>query len=224
MVSVIIPIYDEEKILAENSNFFLDLAPGAELIFVDGESSDNSAELAEKYGKVLRSGRSRALQMNSGAREARGNILLFLHADTFVSPVSLESIEKEMKNSSYIGGCFTQRIDKEEAVFRFIESLGNLRARLTGVFYGDQGIFVKKDTFLRIGGFPDVPIMEDVLFTRKLRKSGKTLILDDRILASPRRWEKKGVVETIFLYSMMNVLFWLGFPLRRIRNLHGDLR
>ncbi|NQU94656.1 MAG: glycosyltransferase family 2 protein [Candidatus Omnitrophica bacterium] len=224
MVSIIIPIYNEEKILSKNLPGFRRLAEKAELIFVDGGSSDRSVEVAKVYGKVVRTGKGRALQMNCGAGHAESNILLFLHADNVISPRTVAAVEKRLKNSSCVGGCLTQRIDRKGLIYRILEMQGNLRARATKVFYGDQAIFTKKDKFLKLKGFPEVPIMEDVLFTRKLRRSGRTVVLCNKVSVSPRRWEKKGVLSTILLHNYVTLLHCLKFPLDKIKDLYEDLR
>jgi rSAM/selenodomain-associated transferase 2 len=224
VISVIVPVYNEEKSLSENSPHFEKLSQKAELIFVDGGSVDKSYQIASGFGKVLSSEKGRASQMNFGARHATRDILLFLHVDAVVSEFIPGIIESEFKNKSLIGGCLTQRLDNNRFIFRLIEGFGNVRARLTKVFYGDQGIFVRKDVFLKMGGFPEAPIMEDIIFTRKLRRFGKVAVLPGKILSSSRRWEKAGIIKTVFLYSFLNILFWLGVPLVRIRRFYGDLR
>jgi len=224
MISVIIPIYNEERILSTDPVRFANLSHHTELIFVDGRSIDRSIEIARRHGKVLQSEKGRAIQMNFGAKQAKNDILLFLHADNIVSPESLENIEKEIQQDGVMGGCLTQRIDKKGLIFRLIEMQGNIRARMTRVFYGDQGIFVRKDIFFHLGGFPDVSIFEDVLFSRKLRREGKTVVLLDKIMASPRRWEKRGIIKTMIMFSTLLAMFKMGFPLERIKALYEDLR
>lgn len=224
MISVIVPFYNEEKILFENSARFLGLSQHAELIFVDGESTDRSIEVISNCGKTLHSKRGRALQMNLGATFAKGDILLFLHADTYISAETLRNIENKIKNNGFIGGCLTQRIDKPNFVYRFIESEGNMRARIAKVFFGDQGIFVRKDVFSKIGGFPEVPIMEDIIFSKKLRVLGNTVVLNDKIFVSARRWEKRGIIKTTLVYSLVNILFRLHFPLDKIKRLCESVR
>ena len=162
--------------------------------------------------------------MNKGASIAKGDILLFMHADTIISPKAVSSIENCIKDGRCVGGCLRQRIDAPGKIYRFIEGFGNARAAITKVFYGDQGMFVRRDIFLRIGGFPEVPIMEDVIFSKQLKRVGKTAVLPDRIFTSPRRWDKKGVVKTSLLYSLINALFWLRLPLEKIKLLYDDLR
>jgi rSAM/selenodomain-associated transferase 2 len=223
VISIIIPIYNEEKILTKNSPYLTRLSRHSELIFVDGGSTDKTIQIANGCGKVLHSERGRAVQMNHGAKNACGDILIFLHADNTISEEALITIEEAIKNG-FIGGCLTQRIDCKRPIYRFIEGEGNIRARITKIFYGDQGIFVKKDIFLKRNGFPEAPIMEDVLFSKNLRKLGRTTVLSDKILVSPRRWEKKGIVKTIFLHNSIMILFWLGFPLEKIKRMYGDLR
>lgn len=224
MISVIIPIHNEEKILSERAGHFRNLSKNAELIFVDGESSDNSCSIAAAIGKVLGNKAGRASQMNSGALSAGGDVLLFLHADTYIIPDTLPVIEDAIINRGFIGGCLTQRIGKGGFIYRIIEAQGNSRARRNKIFYGDQGIFVKKNVFERIGGFPEVRIMEDVLFTRQLRKMGRTIVLPDKIIVSARRWEKNGIIKTTLLFNLIIILFRLKVPLHRIKRLYEDIR
>lgn len=224
MISVVVPVYNEEEKLRARSKVFTELSCRAELIFVDRESTDKSADIAARYGRVIKSARGRAQQMNAGAREARNDILLFLHADNTVTPEAIESIENEVRQNGAVGGCLTQRIENRRPVFRLIEWQGNNRARRTKIFYGDQGIFVRKDVFERIGGFPDVPIFEDVLFTRDLRGEGKTTVLSDNIIVSARRWEKQGVIRTSVMFNKFLFMFKMGYPLEEIKKLYEDVR
>lgn len=224
MISIIIPVYNEAGILSKTSPNLQRLSREAELILVDGESTDRSVEISRQFGKVFQTKKGRAVQMNYGASRANGDILLFLHADNIISTDALDAIERKIMKEGYIGGCLTQRLDNNAPIYRLIECQGNMRARITREFYGDQGIFVKKDTFLKIGGFPEVPIMEDVLFTKKLRQCGKTVVLAEKILVSARRWEKKGVFKTALLFNLIILLFRLKLPLDRIKQLYEDQR
>jgi rSAM/selenodomain-associated transferase 2 len=224
MVSIIVPLYNEESVLLKNPARLEGLSRAGELVFSDGGSSDRSVDIAGRYGKVVHAKKNRAAQMNQGALQAGGGILLFLHADTIISPDSLAAVEKCIIDGGFIGGCFTQEIDNNAFIYRLIEGQGNLRARLSKEFYGDQGIFVKKDVFLTIGGFPEVPILEDVLFSRKLGARGKTIVLADKILVSARRWENNGVIRTAILYNLIIILFRLKAPLHKIKQLYEDLR
>ncbi|MDD5408722.1 MAG: TIGR04283 family arsenosugar biosynthesis glycosyltransferase [Candidatus Omnitrophica bacterium] len=224
MISIIIPVYNEESMLSRASGNLQKLLFKAELIFVDGGSSDQSFDITGRLGKALCSKKGRAIQMNHGASCAKGDILLFLHADNIISPAALDSIEKKIASDNCVGGCFTQKIDNDAFIYRLIEWQGNIRALMTKEFYGDQGIFVKKEAFLKIGGFPEMPIMEDIFFTKKLRKYGKTAVLPDKILVSARRWEKAGVFKTSLLFSLIVLLFRLKVPLNKIKQLYADLR
>jgi len=224
MLSIIIPILNEEKILSINSSQFISLSNTAELIFVDGGSSDKSIDIASKSGKVIEGSKGRAVQMNLGADLSAGDILLFLHADSCITPQTIKTIKEKITDHGFIGGCLSQRIDKPGCLFRVIEGFGNMRARITRVFYGDQGIFVAKKIFFQIGGFPEAPIMEDVMFTKKLKKKGRTVVLDNNILVSPRRWEKHGIFRSVLRYSLLNILFWMRVPLDRIKRLYDDIR
>ncbi|MFH1754029.1 MAG: TIGR04283 family arsenosugar biosynthesis glycosyltransferase [Candidatus Omnitrophota bacterium] len=224
MISVIIPIYNEEKILSISAQYFKELSQKAELLFVDGGSQDGSAKIAGSYAKVIRADRGRGSQMNSGARASSHSALLFLHADTSIPEDVLSSVEEALKRRGIAGGCLTQRIDKEGLIYRIIEGFGNLRARVTKVFYGDQGIFVDKEIFFELDGFPAVPVLEDALFSKKLRSKGRTEVLRKKITVSPRRWEKRGILKTAMLYTSLNILFWLRVPLQKIKDLYEDLR
>jgi rSAM/selenodomain-associated transferase 2 len=224
MISIIIPILNESKNLNQQSFAFRQLATKAELIFIDGGSQDSSRDIAAKLGRVITSPKGRSVQMNAGAKAASGDILLFLHADSMIKPEVLVAVERLMSDKRIAGGCLDQRIDSPRRIFRFIEGFGNLRSRLTGVYYGDQAIFVRKAVFEAMGGFPEVPVMEDVLFTKKLRRQGRTVVLPLAVLVSARRWEKMGIIRTCLFYSWLNILFWTGVPLTKIRAIYDDLR
>lgn len=224
MVTIIVPIYNEERVLSKNIVQFNNLSKQAELLFVDGGSIDKSVGIVSGVGSLLHSGKGRSLQMNKGGFNAQGDILFFMHADTMITPDKLSVIEDAINNRDSIGGCLSQRIGRNAFIYRLIEGYGNIRARKRKIFYGDQGIFVKKDAFERIGGFPKVPIMEDVLFTQQLRKMGKTIVLPDKITVSARRWEKNGIIKTTLLFNLIIILFLLKVPLHKIKQFYEDIR
>lgn len=224
MISIICPVYNEESALSASEVYFRQLSRQVELIFVDGGSTDKTVEIAGRYGRVLHSKKGRALQMNCGAGLAKGDILLFLHADSVIRTDSLYNIEQRTAQEALAGGCLSQRIDVSSFAYRLIEAQGNLRARLTKQFYGDQGIFVRRELFIKSGGFPEVPIMEDVLFSRKLRYAGKTAVLSDKIIVSARRWQKRGIIKTSLLYILMIALFRMKVPLEKIKRLYAEIR
>jgi len=222
-ISIIIPVLNEEEMLLKMSDRFSELKQTAEVIFVDGESSDGTVELASQLGKVLKGKKGRGVQMNLGAKKATGDILLFLHADAYINKRAVSSV-RECIHKGAVGGCFTQRLNNKFAVYRYMERQGTVRAKKTKIFYGDQGIFVRRDIFFALGGYPEVPVMEDILFSRKLRRAGKVECLDDRIYVSARRWEKHGFFKTNILYNIILLLFSLHIPLRIIKYLYKDKR
>jgi len=223
-ISIIIPTYNEELILTENKSCFKDLSKYGEVIFVDGKSSDKTVNLAKDLGKVIMSPKCRAIQMNMGARAAKGEALLFLHADTMVEGKTIAKIAYTLNKKKIIGGCLIHVYKPGSPIFKFIAFTGNLRARLTKIFYGDQGIFVRKDIFEKIGGFPDVKICEDILFSRKLRENGKTRVLPYYIYCSPRRWAKGGVLKTFLINFKICFRMFRGGNLDDLATAYKDIR
>jgi len=223
-VSIIVPVYNEKKILSQNYMNWYKLSQVTELIFVDGGSTDKSTEIEEKLGKTIKCRKMRSLQMNKGAHLASDSVLLFIHANTKINPEVLPVILKNIKKEQVIAGCFSIFLANPNVIYCIIDYLGTLRARSTRIFYGDQGLFIEKERFLNLGDFPEVPIMEDVLFSAKLKRLGKTIVLSNKIWISPRRWEHRGIVSTIITYLYLSTLFYLGFSLTRIRKIYEDLR
>ena len=223
MISVIVPVYNEEKIIKQFLSSF-SYNYSLEVIVVDGQSSDRTKEFAKMFPiKVIGCIKNRAQQMNSGARSANGDILLFLHADCLVERGSLEEIS-DCLNNGYIGGCLSQRITSDKMIYRFIEASGNIRANISKIFYGDQAIFVKKDKFLKLGGFDNVALFEDALFSKKLKKEGRAKVLNNKVFISPRRWEKNGITKTTFINWLLTLGFMLGMPLDILKRIYIDIR
>ena len=149
MISIVVPVYNEEKVLGKEMEGFRLMGKEAEIVFADGGSTDGTREICGRVGKIVKTGKGRARQMNAGADEASGDILFFLHADSRVAAPALEAIGESVKKGAP-GGCLTQRIDNGKSIFRVIEKIGNARARARKVFYGDQGIFVDRNVFRRL--------------------------------------------------------------------------
>ncbi len=161
--------------------------------------------------KTAISEKGRGNQMNLGASLAAGDILIFLHADTILPHDALELIETAMEDISCIAGAFDLAIDSERPAFRLIEKAASFRSRMTRIPYGDQTIFIRKSGFRDLGGFNNIPIMEDVEFMRSIKKGkGKICIIGTAVLTSPRRWEKEGIVYTTLRNWLLIALYLCG--------------
>jgi rSAM/selenodomain-associated transferase 2 len=161
---------------------------------VDGGSSDGTPEAAAGADAVLTAARGRAHQMNAGAARAAGDILVFLHADCLLERGGLAEVERLLANPAVTAGCFSMRVRAAGACYRCIDACAAARVRLTGLVYGDQGLFVRRADFERVGGFPPVRFMEDVFLSRALRGRGRVVVARGRVFVSPRRWRAAGVV------------------------------
>jgi len=223
MISVVIPVYNEGKILEGTLSALTQQLGSHELICVDGGSSDGSAGIAGRFGKVVSSEKGRARQMNGGASVARGGILLFLHADAVLGEGALSAVEEAVQHG-YGGGCFTQKIQGDRFLFRTLEFSGNLRARWLHLFYGDQAIFVKREIFREIGGFPPLPLFEDIAFTQRLRRRNRTLVLRHHVYTSARRWEQNGIVKEGFRNWGLLGLYALGVSPCRLARFYPEVR
>lgn len=224
MLSIIIPCLNEADGIAGTLAALEPLRQrGAEVIVVDGASEDGTAVCAAPFADlVITAGRGRASQMNAGAARARGEILLFLHADTRLPEAADALIIESLKRMRRSWGRFDVRIDGCHPLLRAVERLMNARSRLTGIATGDQAIFVTRALFTAIGGFPDMPLMEDVELSKRLKRFGAPLCLHHRIVTSGRRWEKRGVLRTILLMWGLRLAYWLGVDPRRLAVRYGD--
>lgn len=183
---------------------------GVELILADGGSSDETvAQASDRVDRIVVSVRGRAVQMNAGAVCARGNTLLFLHADTRLPDTAVAAIEKAI-GAGALWGRFDVRIIGTHPLLRIVERMMNWRSRLTGIATGDQAIFVRRDRFEAIGGYPELSLMEDIALTTKLKRYGAPACLDEHVLTSGRRWEEKGVLRTIILMWRLRAAFFFG--------------
>ena len=209
-ISIIIPTYNEADRLAELLKGLL-LLPGAEVLVVDGGSNDNTVGLATALGaKVLKSPPGRAVQMNTGARVARGDILLFLHGDTRLAPGFADQVRGVLSQPGVAAGAFRLVIDGNGVGLRIIEWLANIRSKVLQMPYGDQAIFVRADLFCSVGGFPDLPIMEDFELVRRLKRKGAIKILPFAAQTSPRRWRELGLLRTTVINQAIIIGYLLG--------------
>lgn len=186
-------------------------ARGHEVIVVDGGSEDATVALAQPLAdRVLVAARGRARQMNAGAQEARGEVLLFLHADTLLPPEADRRVLEELARSSRGWGRFDLRLTGRHPLLRLTARLIGLRSRLTGMATGDQAIFVRRDWFEQAGSFPEIPLMEDLALSRALKRRGRPLCLRERVTTSSRRWEERGILRTVLLMWRLRLAYYRG--------------
>jgi rSAM/selenodomain-associated transferase 2 len=217
-LAIVIPALDEAANLAR---LLPDLArdcPGAEIVVVDGGSRDETATVVARAPgpRLLVSARGRALQMNHGARATTGDSLLFLHADTRLPGGAARAIEGALADPGVVGGRFDVRFDNERALFRVIAWFMNTRSRASGICTGDQAIFVRRGDFEAIGGYPEIPLMEDIELTRRLKRRGRLCALRLRVTTSARKWEREGPLRTIGLMWALRFLHFCGVAPARL--------
>lgn len=214
-LSIIIPVLDEESILPNllddigmcqrNLDFPL------ECIVVDGGSRDRSVKICEHYDVFIISGpRGRGQQLCAGAQKATGDIFLFLHADSRLTPEHCLMAVETVQANSIIAGSFKLKFDDSHPILRFAEWLNRVRFGVTKIFYGDHGIFLHRDNYILAGGFPKQPLFEDVEFSRRLKKLGQVRMFSPCLLTSARRFKQNGVVLTYFKMAALHVLYWFG--------------
>lgn len=222
-ISVIIPALNEATVI-EQTLVHLSLIQGLELIVVDGGSTDETIALARRYAKVLTTPPGRAIQMNHGARNSSGEVLLFLHADTILSSVALEGMVRALEDPAIAGGAFRLAVDSPRWVLRLIAAAANWRTRLTRIPYGDHGIFVRRSIFEQLGGYPTQPLMEDLEFSRRLKRVGRVVILPEAVQASSRRWDKEGFWYTTLRNQALVLLYLIGVSPDRLARWYQPIR
>jgi len=219
-VSLIIPVLNE----AENINKLLqhvrelDADGSAEFIVVDGDPEGSTIkEVKDEVARTAVSEKGRARQMNRGAALATGEILLFLHADTFLPSNAFALIQAAMNNQGFVGGAFELGFDTPRRIFRITETYVFLRTRLTRVPFGDQAIFIRRDFFEKIGGYRELPVMEDVDMMKRIRKRGDRIrIIPAKVLTSARRWEREGIMYCMLRNWMLQLQYALGVSPERL--------
>ncbi|MDX2214083.1 MAG: TIGR04283 family arsenosugar biosynthesis glycosyltransferase [Oculatellaceae cyanobacterium bins.114] len=215
-ISVIIPVLNEADKIAKTL-LFLKSVSTVEAIVVDGGSGDDTVAVAQTYGvTVLQTSPGRAHQMNAGAARATGTVLLFLHADSQLPHNFVEQVHRTLAQPNVIAGAFDLVIDSPAFSLRLVEWGVKWRSRLLQLPYGDQAIFLKADTFRRVGGFTELPIMEDFDFVKRLQKLGRVAIAPASVITSARRWEKLGVLQTTLINQLVIFAYFLGVPRDRI--------
>ncbi len=196
---------------------------GGEVIVVDGGSADDTLKLAGPLvDQVITARRGRAAQMNAGARSASGDVLLFLHADTRLPEGADSLLKRVLTDERWEWGRFDVVIEGTHPLLRLVAWSMNRRSRLTGIATGDQALFVRRKAFARVGGFPDLPLMEDIALSRRLKRLGRPLCLGERVTTSGRRWERRGVLRTIVLMWQLRAWYWLGADPSQLARAYAD--
>lgn len=224
IISVIIPVLNEEKtiisVLSKLQN-----TPNLEMIIVDGGSQDNTIKVVDKFGKntnievrILETIPGRAHQMNMGAKAATGEILLFLHADTQLPERFEKWVRQVLDEPNIIAGAFELKIAASVIGLRWVELGVKWRSQYLQMPYGDQAIFLKASTFWGVGGFPELPLMEDFQLVRQLRRRGKIVLVPVAVTTSGRRWQKLGVLRTTLINQMIIIAYLLGISPSTLAN------
>jgi rSAM/selenodomain-associated transferase 2 len=193
-----------------------------EIMIIDGSPAKDTLH-AIKDDRVIKisSEKGRAKQMNAGASVAKGDILIFLHADTELPSTALKRMDAFIDRDEYVGGAFDLGIKSDKVIYKVIAFLGSLRSRLNRIPYGDQAIFIRRDYFNKMGGYRDIPLMEDVELMRRIKRSGnKIWIFYDRVMTSPRRWEEEGLIYSILRNWILQILYFLGLSPHQMVNFY----
>jgi rSAM/selenodomain-associated transferase 2 len=208
-ISIIIPTLNEEKTISQCLETVVNI-PGIEIIVSDGGSTDRTVAIAGQHRevKVVHTQAGRGIQMNNGAAYAKGEILLFLHADCILSRENILKIRQIFDSGIFVGGAFKIRLLSDKFLYRWLEMGINFRSKVFKLPYGDQGLFVKRSVFEKLGGYREMPFCEDLDFICRLKRCGRIVILNERISSSVRTWKNRGIFRTSFrnqllLYSYM---------------------
>lgn len=220
-LSIVIPVLNEAKNIRATLRS-TESDEGVERVVVDGGSEDNTVEIARNDGaKVVLSPPGRAKQLNRGAAEAQGEVFLFLHGDTRLPDGYARYVRETMARYEVVAGAFSLAIDSPQKSLKWVAGAANLRSRFTGFPYGDQAIFMRADLFRELGGFPELPVMEDFCLIQALRRKGRVHILDQHVHTSARRWLRLGVLRTTLINQLMVMGFLLGVPVDFLAKIYG---
>ncbi len=224
--SIIMPVLNEEVVL---ERYLIPLTQQCahheyELLIVDGGSTDATVAIAERFGKVIYSERGRATQMNCGAQAAKGDILLFLHADTLLPQNAFDAVEDAFSSSKVVAGAFRVCFNCDRLPYRLVAFATNLRSRLTNVFTGDQAYFIRAESFREVGGYPDQPLMEDLEIITRLRTVGRVVLIPHYVTTSARRHEKLGLLRSVLHMWYLRTLYKFGTSPARLQQMYLDIR
>jgi rSAM/selenodomain-associated transferase 2 len=218
--SVVIPAVNEAAVIRRAALSAWEAGAG-EVIFADGGSDDDTAAIAAACGcRVMSAPRGRASQQNAGARQATGDVLLFLHADNSLAPQAGRQLAEAFRRPQVTCGAFRQRIEAAGWAYRWLETGNAQRTLWLGMPYGDQAIFVRRQVFDELGGFKEVPLLEDVLLMQRLRRRSWPMLLAGPVYVSPRRWQQHGVVRQTLHNWRILAAFFCGIPPQRLAELY----
>jgi rSAM/selenodomain-associated transferase 2 len=222
-LAIIIPVLDEGESIAAALDALADLrALGTEVIVVDGGSRDATIQRARlRADHVISAPRGRALQMNAGTERASGDVLLFLHVDTRLPADVDHVVLNGLQRSGRAWGRFDVRIDGRSPLLALVGWLMSMRSRLTGIATGDQAIFVRREAFQAVGGFPAIALMEDIALCKRLKGVSRPLCLRERVITSGRRWEKNGVLNTVLLMWRLRLAYFFGADPEKLAQQYG---
>jgi rSAM/selenodomain-associated transferase 2 len=224
--SIIMPVLNEEAVLEDQLTHLSGQCArhDCELLIVDGGSTDGTIAIAQRYGRVLHSPRGRAIQMNTGAAAARGNVLIFLHADTRLPDDAFSAIERALASPKVVAGAFRVCFNCDRWPYRLVAFTTNLRSQLRTIFTGDQAYFVRTTSFKAIGGYPNQPLMEDLEIILQLRKIGKVVLLPQYVTTSARRHEKIGLLRCVLFMWYLRTLYKFGVSPVQLQRMYFDVR
>lgn len=220
-ISIIIPTLNEQESIKACLNRLQPFRQrGHEVVLVDGGSSDNTVSLSDSLcDKIITSEKSRSLQMNAGANAASGHCFLFLHADTAL-PDNVHELLSNIDDIKNKWGRFDIRLSGQHYLFRIVETCMNMRSRLTGVVTGDQALFTGKELFYKVGGYPEIALMEDIAISSRLLSHSRPVCIEATVLSSSRRWEKNGVIKTIIKMWCLRLLYFFRYDTNRLARLY----
>lgn len=230
MVSIIVPTYNEATSIAAVLERLKRVGGEFEVLVADGSSMDRTVEIVRGLAvacpyslQLVESVRNRAIQCNSAAQRARGDVFLFLHADILVRPETVEAVERSLCDPAVVGGNFQIVFEGETFMERFFTWCYRVR-RPFGIYYGDSGLFVRREIFERLGGFRPIPIMDDYEFVRRLERAGHTVCLGPAMLVSDRRWRVQGLFSTLSSWIWIQTLYSLGVPAEHLARWYAPVR
>ena len=220
-ISIIMPVLNEAALIRQSLADLRKRAPKAEIIVVDGMSCDRTTEFAAGLcDRLLQMAPGRARQLNAGASVARGDVLWFLHADATIPDTAIGDIGYALRDRQVTGGFFRIRIPRRRLIYRFSDCFAHYAGLLLRIRYGDHGLFCRREIFEKIGGFPEVELMEDADFFRKLRRAGRIAVIPQRIIVNPRRYERIGPSRLTLAFGLIGLLYFFHAPRRMLQSIY----